>query len=385
MVASVVVFTCLAIGADTAFFRSQDLNRSSTTFFKTLVTNPVITPWNNIRYNTQTSNLALHGLHPHYQHFLVNLPQLLGPALILLLTSLPLLSLRNLRLPFSNPSFLSAITGTALLSIFPHQEPRFLLPCVPLLLTCIRLPTSSRGRKWFWSSWLIFNILLGILMGVYHQGGVVPAQLQVPDLLKSSISSSPTYTTAVPATIFWWKTYPPPTYLLGNAAPFNISTVPLMGLSQPEMLEQVTAALPFPCNPPSPPPPLTTGEALQNNQPVFLIAPLSSHLFPPSSASTPNTSFLANARLPSNSQANNPAERKEGNDQGRGEEDDNNTPLELVLVWTYRQHINLDDMDIASDGLWSTLRRVVGRRGIGVWRVERRRPPGSGVGSWSRR
>ncbi|ERF70072.1 hypothetical protein EPUS_00259 [Endocarpon pusillum Z07020] len=382
-VASAVVFTCLAIGTDTAFFRLRDLNTSSTTFFRTLVTNPVITPWNNIRYNTQTSNLALHGLHPRYQHFLVNLPQLLGPALILLLTSLPALSLLNLRLRFSNPCLLSAITGTAFLSIFPHQEPRFLLPCVPLLLTCIHLPTSSRGRKWFWSSWLVFNILLGILMGVYHQGGVIPAQLQVPDLLRSSISSPPpTNTTAmIPATIFWWKTYPPPTYLLGNTAPFNISTVPLMGLSQPDMLEQVTAALPFPCSSPPPPPPLTTRDAIQNNQPVFLTAPLSSPLFPPSSASTPNASFLAHARLPSNNKAHSSAEQEEEKDQGRGEgEDDNNTPLELALMWTYRQHINLDDMDIASD-VWGTLRRVVGGRGIGVWRVERRCPPGSGVES----
>ncbi len=224
----------------------QDFNTSSTTFIRTLVTNPVITPWNNIRYNIQTSNLAIHGLHPHYQHFLFNLPQLIGPALILLLTSLPLLSVRN-------PRFLSATTGAAFLSMFPHQEPRFLLPCVPLLLTCIRLPTSNRGRNWFWSLWLIFNLLLGMLMGIYHQGGVVPAQLQVAELLKSSIPSPSAHTTMIPATIFWWKTYPPPTYLLGNTAPFNISTVPLMGLSQPDMLQQIATALPNTCNLPLPP------------------------------------------------------------------------------------------------------------------------------------
>ncbi len=386
MVVSAAVFTSLAIGTDTAFYRLQDPNTSSTNFIRTLITNPVITPWNNIRYNTQTSNLAIHGLHPHYQHFLFSLPQLLGPALVLLLTSLPLLSLRDLRFIISNPRFLSATTGAAFLSLFPHQEPRFLLPCVPLLLTCIRLPTSNRGRNWFWSSWLIFNLLLGMLMGVYHQGGVIPAQLHVPELLKSSIPSPSTHTMMTPATVFWWKTYPPPTYLLGNTAPFNISTIPLMGLSQPDMLEQIAAALPNTCNSPSPPYPPTTAQPTQKNQAVFLIAPLSSHLFPPSSASTAstaNTSFVVNTRSPAASQANHPTEREEEEEEEeekRGKDNDSTT-LELGLLWTHRQHVNLDDMDVASDGLWSTLRRVLGRRGIAVWRVERRCPLNAGAGA----
>ncbi|KAF3210663.1 hypothetical protein TWF191_011143 [Orbilia oligospora] len=46
----------------------------------------IITPLNNIAYNSQTENLAQHGLHPFYTHLLVNLPQLLGPAIIPLLS-----------------------------------------------------------------------------------------------------------------------------------------------------------------------------------------------------------------------------------------------------------------------------------------------------------
>lgn len=47
------------------------------------------------------------------------------------------------------------------------------------------------------------------------------------------------------------------------------------------------------------------------------------------------------------------------------------TTLGLRSVQTWRQHVNLDDMDFGDDGVLPTLRRVVGRRGLGIWRVER--------------
>lgn len=362
MIASAFTSICVAIATDTAFYRVPESTTSFTTLYKALQAGPVITPWNNILYNTQTSNLALHGLHPQHQHFLANLPQLLGPGLILLVTSLQPLSIRNLRLALSNPRFLSAVSGTAFLSIFPHQEPRFLLPCVPLLLTCVRLPNSIRGRKWFWTSWLVFNILLGTLMGIYHQGGVIPAQLQIPRQIQSLTTTTPG--TPLSATIFWWKTYPPPTYLLGNTTP-QISTIAIMGLSQQEMLSKLSFALPYTCH--STTNNNNSAKPTQNNQMVFLIAPLSSHFFPPtslSSALAPKPSFITTIPPPSiNNEA--PASLQRQEEPG-------GDLLELTLQWTYSKHINLDDMDIAGDGLWPTLVRVVGRRGIGIWSVRKR-------------
>lgn len=378
MIVSVLFFTCIAIATDTAFYHGPESTTSFPALFKTLLIDPVFAPWNSIRYNSQTSNLALHGLHPRHQHFLVNLPQLLGPALIILLTSLHPISIRKLRLALSNPRFLSAVTGAGLLSIFPHQEPRFLLPCVPLLLTCIRLPTSTRGQRWFWTSWLTFNILLGTLMGIYHQGGVIPAQLQVPEQVKSFTSSSSVSSNITSATIFWWKTYPPPTYLLGNAAPLDISTIPLMGLSQPEMLYELSSALSFSCSTDLSITTTTTMETTEKSDLVFLIAPLSSHLFP-ASAFIRETSFLVAApplpptisneslELTSSNQ-----QKQEGKQRRRGsaKEEGDNT-LELSLTWSHRRHINLDDLDIGEDGLVPTLARVLGRRGLGMWRVRR--------------
>ena len=40
-------------------------------------------------------------------------------------------------------------------------------------------------------------------------------------------------------------------------------------------------------------------------------------------------------------------------------------------IWRYGQHVNLDDLDIEGEGIWGTLGRVVGRRGLVVWKVSK--------------
>ncbi|EAW12512.1 glycosylphosphatidylinositol-alpha 1,2 mannosyltransferase smp3 [Aspergillus clavatus NRRL 1] len=290
---------------------------------------PVVTPLNNLRYNTNTSNLALHGLHPHYQHFLVNLPQLLGPALVAMV-----LSFWN---PSAIPSWLkttqavSALSGTAMLSIFPHQEPRFLIPCVPLLLSCFRM----RKSRVFLTSWIIFNAALGFLMGVYHQGGVVPVQLAIPSIISANVPKQEDVSGKQPgisATVLWWKTYSPPLWLLGNntSSQLDIETRDLMGISGPEMARELESAVPS----------CTVKPASDTSKHVFVVAPNSA-------------TFLDRYTSPSADPSD----------------------LELHELWSYRKHINLDDLDIGDDGLIPTLRRVVGRRGLNVWIARRARCP----------
>ena len=45
--------------------------------------------------------------------------------------------------------------------------------------------------------------------------------------------------------------------------------------------------------------------------------------------------------------------------------------LFLKELWRYERHVGLDDLDFAEDGVWPTLRRVVGRRGLVVYEVEK--------------
>ncbi len=49
--------------------------------------------------------------------------------------------------------------------------------------------------------------MLALLLGVLHQGGVLPALLHLHSTLP-----------AAPASVFFWKTYMPPWHLLGARA-----------------------------------------------------------------------------------------------------------------------------------------------------------------------
>ncbi|KAJ5728060.1 GPI mannosyltransferase 4 [Penicillium malachiteum] len=306
-----LLFTSIAVFIDTSFYRP------SASFFD-IVRNPIITPLNNILYNSDSTNLAIHGLHPHHQHFVANLFQLLGPAYIAMILSLfswPIVPswMRNTRA-------LSAVSATVLLSIFPHQEPRFLIPCVPLLLSCVRMHRS----RIFLATWVIFNAAMGFLMGVYHQGGVVPAQLAMRSIVESNTAAQGIHTHP-DATVFWWKTYSPPHWLLGPEQGNHtgqIETLDLMGIPGLDMIHQLDSAVP----------------SCPFSSPVYLVAPTSA-------------TFL---------------------DTYTSLSDHHEPNLQLYRLWSYRKHLNLDDLDFGEDGILDTLKRVIGRRGLGVWSVRRR-------------
>ncbi len=289
--------TALAIALDTAFYTPHSISWSD------LVRHPVITPLNNLLYNISPSNLAQHGLHPWYQHILVNLPQLLGPAALPLLTR-PYLSLR----------LYSAISGIFVLSIFQHQEARFLLPTIPLILSSVRLPKRQANLKLWVGSWIVFNLALGTLMGVYHQGGIIPAQV--------FMSKQPDATQAI-----WWKTYMPPIWLL-NGKNEVLRTQDLMGTSGEKLFDELEKLAT--CDTPAD---RRSLEYLKEQNGTYLVAPLSATWLDP---------YLPNKGLDG---------------------------LRFREVWRYGRHLNLDDLDFAEDGVWNTLGRVIGRRGLAIWRV----------------
>ncbi|KAL3446233.1 Alg9-like mannosyltransferase family-domain-containing protein [Aspergillus insuetus] len=324
-----LIFCYVAIFADTTFYRPS-------ASFSDVLRSPIITPLNNLLYNTDSSNLALHGLHPRYHHFLINLPQLLGPAVVVMVQQV----YNSRAIPFwmQNLRALSALSATAMLSIFPHQEPRFLIPCVPLLLTCLH-PRKSRI---FLVAWVIFNAALGFLMGVYHQGGVVPTQLAIPSIISTTTEEwhEPLKERRpLSATVLWWKTYSPPLWLLGDNSSLpldmDIQTRDLMGRPGPEMVSELEKLVPAcPSKFRSPRKPALSD--LRQSDAVFVVAPKS-------------VTFLDQYAAP----------------QSR------DSAFELLELWTYRQHLSLDDLDFGSDGILPTLKRVVGRRGLSVWLAQK--------------
>ncbi|KAK5121880.1 hypothetical protein LTR85_004451 [Meristemomyces frigidus] len=277
----------VAVAMDTEHYTGKQLR------FRELFSTAVITPWNNMAYNLDSANLAQHGLHPFWQHFVANLPQLTGPALPLLIFS----SRKNML-------FWSGITGVAILSCFRHQEPRFLLPAVPLVLSSIDLP-KRLSRIWIYV-WLAFNVLAAIIFGAYHQAGVIPVQTWIAQ--QPGVSQ-----------VLWWKTYSPPRWLLGTRNAY-VNTTDLMGMTGPSMIKQLSDA----------------AECGGDEHITLLVAPSSATFLDAYS--------------------------------GQAAQDQN---IKFERLLQQRQHIGLDDLDFGDDGVWPTLKRVIGRRGLTVWRVSR--------------
>lgn len=159
----------------------------------------VIAPLNNLLYNFDESNLQLHGLHPRYNHMLLNLPQIVGPAFLFL-------NPRSMNSFTRNLPLLSVLSGLLLLSAFKHQELRFLIPLAPQMFSCFDDQTFFQSTRSVHVKrlWLIFNLFLAIVMGIYHQGGI----LRVISYFQRDDSPLGVH--------IWWKTYSPPTWMYMN-------------------------------------------------------------------------------------------------------------------------------------------------------------------------
>ncbi|XP_053996201.1 GPI mannosyltransferase 4 isoform X2 [Hylaeus anthracinus] len=181
------------------------------------INNFVVTPLNFFKYNANTKNLQNHGLHPYYVHFLINVPLLYNVlGVIGLLTFAKMLysglKARWLDLPRIQSVVglmtLSFIVPIALLSIFPHQEPRFIIPTLlPLVFlyapnmnqisgvdtvsritenntypkTCTQKTKLSKLQIF----WFACNALLAFFYGFAHQGGILPLTSHIATELKA--------------------------------------------------------------------------------------------------------------------------------------------------------------------------------------------------------
>lgn len=299
--ATILVTALVAIGSDTAYYTASTAEYSS--IFHRLLTKTVITPLNSLLYNVDHSNLARHGTHPRYLHIVANLPLLLGPAIALL----PSISTSLASLPI-----LSAASSLATLSLIPHQEARFLIPIIPAYLSSIRLPKSRTATRIFLGVWVVFNILLGVIFGIFHQGGIVPAQIYIGQQSQQHGLEE----------VFWWRTYSPPIWLLDHA---NITTVDLMGAPYPKIRSHIHETITS-CSPV-----ISSKSGHSKPKHVGLVAPWSSLEL----------------------------------DAWR---DDDQWTFEELGRWN--RHLSLDDLEFG-DGVMRELERVVARRGLVLWKVGR--------------
>lgn len=111
----------------------------------------------------------------------------------------------------------SLVIPIAVLSYFPHQEARFIVPVVvPLIYLFGNYLYSNEiegrfTRKWkfiFRYVWYLINILLAIFFGLIHQGGIYPLAKSIHhDIKKASNYGQHTYVVTT-------HSYSIPTYLL---------------------------------------------------------------------------------------------------------------------------------------------------------------------------
>ncbi|NXY83684.1 PIGZ mannosyltransferase, partial [Alcedo cyanopectus] len=252
-------FTAIVfIAADTFYFTSMGLdniyNISKSSLLDVigqLNEKIIVTPFNFLSYNLNPHNLALHGSHPRVTHFTVNGIMLFGILHILAIAAglkmlkkyiQQLIRVRSYchRSPGlavhseGNPTLLLFyFVPLAFLSLFSHQEPRFL---IPLILPLVLFSTSQdRAMKWKHII-VIFNILGALLFGCLHQGGLIPCLFHLEQLVHSPEPSNPPRH----YTLLFAHTYMPPRSLLNiKKRDMHIEVIDLAGSEEETLCRAV--------------------------------------------------------------------------------------------------------------------------------------------------
>ncbi|XP_015795465.1 GPI mannosyltransferase 4 [Tetranychus urticae] len=197
-------------------------------------TSLIFTPWNFINYNRDTSNLKNHGLHDPFHHMLVNVPLsfgLLGLLAYLEIFKISLQPFRYKMIPARKIMLLSFWISLITLSFIPHQEPRFLLPC--LIFLSYLYAEKLRVRKSLFFCWILFNIFFTYIYGFVHQSGVTKALFELNSNIVQDRDSR--------FDIIFSRTYLPPQTLLN--IPVNNERVLFHDLSILDFPESITNKL----------------------------------------------------------------------------------------------------------------------------------------------
>ena len=206
-----------------------------------------VTPINFAIYNTKSENLAEHGTHSRFTHFFGNIPLLFGPVCIWIFYDIFTLVLTRGNLGLKRTSSLdttdtkfwiyTSFIPVILLSLFPHQEPRFLIPLLlPVCVLYSHLIFGTKSLTVFQFLWLMLNILGFIFYGFLHQGGVVKAidaiKLQTTGNMESQTSH-----------VIFSHTYMPPKHLFTIQSSQQCERHPTQMLIQDQQLASFVNSL----------------------------------------------------------------------------------------------------------------------------------------------
>ncbi|KAM8952469.1 GPI alpha-1,2-mannosyltransferase 4 [Pelodytes ibericus] len=213
----------LFIAADTLYFKGAFAfsTNSAQTLIEHITHNTVLTPLNFLRYNLNPDNLAQHGTHPPFTHVAVNAVVLFGILHVaVLVSSTKMLKKHILRLFRKHPSnnnksknyndkqsllLLIYYFPLAILSLFNHQEPRFL---IPLLLPLVLLGASYDTTAKWTSVVVLFNVIGAVFFGCLQQAGLIPSLFHIQEMVQTKSTPNEHYT------VLFTHTYMPPKYLL---------------------------------------------------------------------------------------------------------------------------------------------------------------------------
>ncbi len=238
-VSSVLIIVCDSFYYGSLSSKDFDHLLENINNIQALATKVTITPWNFIKYNVNSDNLAQHGIHPRFLHFLVNTPLLFGIVAVFPAFSLIQIvggfcrkelkgsnRVANQTIGVDCFLMLTYLVPLASLSCFPHQEPRFLIPLLCPLALLYGHHLFDIHFKWYISFfWVVFNIFVcGMFFGALHQGGLVPSIYEVRSRILKEPQSN--------YHILFSHTYMPPRHLLQipdkNNALFKLDSAEFM-------------------------------------------------------------------------------------------------------------------------------------------------------------
>jgi len=214
-VLTAVPVSIILIICDSVYFGQLDINNINVADLSDIMSffthNLTVTPLNFILYNTQSGNLAEHGIHPRITHFAVNMPLLFNVLSVCFFYDVYqwcLTAVVYRKWTFMSTNWrqlillMYCVIPVSLLSIFPHQEPRFLIPLLPVFAALYGHRITAAGGMF--ALWVIANISGCLFYGSVHQAGVVPCLGYLQQ----------TQSTIVDHHVIFWHTYTAPQHLL---------------------------------------------------------------------------------------------------------------------------------------------------------------------------